>query len=91
VVNAGDRDLGVCKVRVSFMNDSYQMTGQKLDFVATPSHPMGMPLPDEIKQPLKAGEDREFTYLVGDDNVPEGSVLDVDHVRVEVTEIEFSG
>ncbi len=91
VTNAGEKDMAVCKVRVAFLDDKNDVVGHRLDFVATPSHPMGLPLPDEVKQPLKAGEDRAFRYLIGDDNVPEGAVVDVAHVRVEVTEIEFAG
>jgi len=89
VTNAGERACKVMKARVVFLNASNGIIDVRIDYVATPSHPLGLPLADEIKKPLQSGGDRAFEYLIGDDNLEEGWVADLDHVRVEITEIEF--
>lgn len=89
VTNAGEQACKVMKARVAFLDDEGEIVDVRIDYVATPSHPLGLPLPDEVKKPLAPGEDRDFEYMIGDDNLKEGWAKDLDHVRVEITEIEF--
>ena len=89
VTNAGEQTCKVMKARVAFLDAEGNIVDVRIEYVATPSHPLGLPLPDEIKQPLAPGKDRAFEYTIGDDNLKEGWVADAEHVRVEITEIEF--
>lgn len=89
--NNGDKVCDVIKVRIVFTDEKGANLDVKGDYLAIPAHPRGLPLKDEIKEPFKGGgEEREFEYMVGDDNIKEGWPADVAHVRVEVSEIEFA-
>jgi len=89
VTNGGEQACKVMKVRVVFQDEGGKLVDTKLEFVATPSHPMGIPIPERLKKPFVPGEEREFEYLIGDPNVPKGWVTDAAHTRIEVIEIEF--
>lgn len=89
--NAGERACKVMKVRVAFLGEGDAVLDQKIEFVATPSHPMGIPIPERLKLPFEPLAERAFEYLVGDATVPAGWGGDAPQVRVEVTEIEFVG
>ena len=89
VSNGGEQACKVMKVRVVFQGEDSAIVDTKFEFVATPSHPMGIPIPERLKLPFQPGQEREFEYLIGDPNVPKGWVPDADHTRIEVTEIDF--
>lgn len=87
--NSGEKACKVMKVRVVFLDASSNIAEIKMEFLATPSHPMGIPIPERLKLPFTSGQARAFEYLVGDPNVNEDWVADAEHTRVEVVEIEF--
>ncbi len=89
-VNAGERVAKVMKMRVVFTDEHGAIIDTRPDFIATPSHPMGVPLPDVVKKPFGPGHEREIQHLVGDPNVKKGWPGDLEHLRVEVTEVEFA-
>jgi len=89
VTNGGEQACKVMKLRVVFLDDKNALVDSKFEFVATPSHPMGIPIPEHFKKPFEPGQDRDFEYLIGDPNVPNGWLPDLEHTRIEVTEIDF--
>ncbi len=90
-LNGGERTAKVVKMRVVFTNENGKIIDVRPDFIATPAHPMGIPLPETVKKPfVPGGKGREIQHLVGDPNVKKGWPGDLEHLRVEVTEIEFA-
>ncbi len=88
--NAGERSCKVMKVRVVFKGEDGNAVEQRNEFIATPSHPMGIPIPERLKLPFGPAEERMFEYLIGDDTAKPGWKADAEHVTVEVTEIDFA-
>jgi hypothetical protein len=88
--NGGERTAKVVKMRVVFTDEKGNIIDVRPDFIATPAHPMGIPMPETVKKPFIPGKGREIQHLVGDPNVKKGWPGDLEHLRVEVTEIEFT-
>ena len=89
--NSGERSAKVMKLRVVFKGEGGESVDRKTEFIATPSHPMGIPIAERLKAPFAPGEERMFEYLIGDDTAKPNWKADAEHVTVEVTEIEFAG
>ncbi len=87
--NAGERAAKVMKLRVVFLGEDGGSVDRKTEFIATPSHPMGIPIPERLKAPFGPTEERMFEYLIGDDTAKPGWKADAEHVTIQVTEIEF--
>ncbi len=90
-INNGDKVCDVIKIRIVYTDDKGATMDIKPEYLAIPAHPRGLPLADETKEPFKGGgEEREFEYMFGDDNIKEGWPAGVANIRVEVYEIEFA-
>jgi hypothetical protein len=88
--NSGERSAKVMKLRVVFKDEDGGAVDSRTEFIATPSHPMGIPIPERLQAPFAPGEERMFEYLIGDDTAKPGWKADAEHLTVEVTEIDFA-
>lgn len=88
--NGGERSVKVMKVRVDFLGEDNASVDHKLEFVATPSHPMGIPIPERLKLPMAPLEERLFEYMIGDSTAKKAWKADAEHVEIQVMDIEFA-